>query len=71
MNKTLTNLEYDKYHVNLLRVLGFPVGDGEKGDGSAVHDHRVFSMLFGPRGWVRVKVWVIGIVRVRLMGKGY
>ena len=39
--------------------------------GSAVHDHRVFSMLFGPRGWVRVKVWVIGIVRVRLMGKGY
>ena len=48
------------------------VGDEEKGDGSGVHDHRVFSMLFGLRGWswgkVRVMVVVSVIVRVRVMG---
>ena len=37
-----------------------------------MHDHRVFSMLFGLRGWSWGKVWVtvVGrvIVRVRVMG---
>ena len=57
------------------------VGDGEKGVGSGVHDHRVFSMLFGLCGWSWGHVRVMVVVRVRwvsleselgsLLGMGY
>ena len=46
------------------------VEDGEKGAGSGVHDHRVFSMLFGLRGWSWGNVRVMVVVRVRWVSLG-
>ena len=44
---------------------GLRVGDGEKGVGSGVHDHRVFSMIFGLCGWSWCNVRVMVVVRFR------